>query len=322
MVSVMRDKANITTGRSPAQGGRVPTVTVLMPLYNAVPFLAQAIESILAQSYTDFELLIVDDGSTDDSAAIAAEYEQRDARVRLVRCPHQGVPTVNVGLGLVQSELLARMDADDVSQPLRLEKQHQYMTTHPECVAVGTWLIRTDPKLNPAGEQKPPLQHDEIDAALLRGDGSAIVQGTTMFRTSALKQIGGWRADFDWVEDLDLYLRLAEVGRLANLPVHLYQYRRHFQSVCARRYDVMCQNLARVLEEAWQRRGLPGQPDLSEVTARLGEGWSPAQYYRSWACHAMHQANGKLAREHAWQAVKREPMSLESWRVMYWSLAA
>lgn len=299
-----------------------PVVSILMPVFNTAKYLRAAILSILNQSFSDFELIIVDDGSTDESLEIAQVHARKDPRIRLLVCPHQGIRSVNQGLAVARGIFLARADSDDVNHPQRLEEQVTFLERHPECVAVGTWLMRTDPNLEPTEEQHPPTEHKAIEAALLRGDASAVVQGTAMFRTSALRQVGGWRDRYDWVEDLDLFLRLAEIGRLANIPRVLYWYRRHVESVCARRYEVMATYITEVVKEAWQRRGLAGEPDLRELKARLRTPWRAADYYRSWACYALQHKNRRTARHHAIAALTREPWNIESWRVLYWALAA
>src|SRR3954468_5693657 len=119
-----------------------PTVSVLLAVYNARRYLRQAIDSILAQTFTDFEFIIIDDGSTDDTLAILREYEKRDGRIRLISRPNKGLTTtLNEGLALARGEFLARMDGDDVALPTRFEKQVTYLRDHPECVLVGSRVL-------------------------------------------------------------------------------------------------------------------------------------------------------------------------------------
>lgn len=296
-----------------------PAVSVVMPVYNARPYLAEAVRSILGQTWRDLELIIADDGSSDGSARLALQLADEDARIRVLLLPHRGIDTMNIAVAAARGELIARMDADDVSEPTRLFEQTAFLDQHPEVVAVGTWLTRTDPFGSPAGEQCPPTDHAAIDAGLLRGEGSPIVQGTTVYRRAALQAAGGWRSTFGWVEDLDLFLRLAEVGQLANLPRHLYRYRRHPQSVCPTHYEAMRGRIADVVAAARQRRGLP-PASSRELRSELPPQHSTAELYRNWACHAMHQHKPTLARHHAMQALRHEPWSRRSWRVMAWAL--
>ena len=297
-----------------------PRVSVVMPLFNALPYLAEAMESILSQTLRDIELIVVDDGSTDGSAALAMATARRDPRVRVLLRPHAGVEAVNVGVAAARAKYIARMDADDIAISTRLERQAAFLDAQGDCVAVGSWLERTDPFGSPAGLQETPVDHETIDGALIRGEGWPIVQGTTMYRKSALRAAGGWRADFGWVEDLDLFLRLAEVGRLANIPEVLYRYRRHPKSVCPSYYASMCERIADVVAAAYRRRGLGDPPAALALRPDLPKKHSTAELYRNWACHAIHRRRPRLARWHAAQALWREPWRLHSWRVLAWSV--
>src|ERR1700726_1508117 len=119
-----------------------PTISVLMPVYNAERYVAEAVESILSQTFADFEFIIIDDGSKDRSLAILEEYAARDPRIRLVSRPNTGiVKALNQGLALASGELVARMDADDIAMPERLAKQRDYLADHPECVMVGSRVL-------------------------------------------------------------------------------------------------------------------------------------------------------------------------------------
>jgi glycosyltransferase involved in cell wall biosynthesis len=303
--------------------GNAPRVSVLMPVYNAQDFLAEAIDCILSQTFTDWELICIDDGSTDASLTILQAYADRHARVRVITRPNTGiVGALNDGLDAAQGEYIARMDADDWCAADRLAKQIDYLDAHKECVALGTWVQRTDPFGSPAGEQYPPTEHDAIDHGLLAGDGSVLVHATLVMRADVLRKIAGWRAGTDWVEDLDLFLRLAEFGQVANLSETLYTYRRHVDSVCFRNYELMCKRLKDVLKEAYERRGIAELYDEQTVRPDLAPKQSRAEHYRNWACHAIHAGNKTLARKHALDALKIAPMSPRTWKVVYWALAA
>src|SRR5207237_10277673 len=119
---------------------QAPRVSVLLPVWNGEAFLEQAMESILRQTLSSFELIVIDDGSTDRSAAIAEEFASRDPRMRVLRRPHEGLSAaLNAGIAAARGEYVARMDADDISAPDRLRKQVAYLDAHPACVAVGAW---------------------------------------------------------------------------------------------------------------------------------------------------------------------------------------
>jgi len=306
-----------------AQSANPPRVSVLMPVFNAQTYLAEAMDSILEQTFTDFELVCINDGSTDNSLEILRTYRASDPRVHIISRPNTGiVGALNDGLKVVRGDLIARMDADDTCRVDRIEKQVAFLDQNPQCIAVGSWITRTDPYGFPAGTQTPPLTHDEIDAKLMEADGSVLVHATLIMRRQALVAIGGWDNRYNWVEDLDLFLRLTEHGRVANLPEYLYTYRRHMGSVCFRNYEIMCDRLKQVLIEAYKRRGRTDIPDLIHIRPELPEKQSNAVHYRSWACHAIHNGNRRIACKHALNAVRYEPLSSESWKVMYWALSA
>src|SRR5258706_14041022 len=116
-----------------------PAVSVVMPVYNGERYLASAIDSILAQTFTDFELIAVDDGSTDSSLPMLKRYAERDPRVRVISRPNTGiVGALSDAIAAARAPLIARMDADDLSLPLRFERQVAYLSGHPQCVLVGT----------------------------------------------------------------------------------------------------------------------------------------------------------------------------------------
>ncbi len=300
-----------------------PRVSVLMPVYNAEAYLAEAIDCILAQTFDDWELICVDDGSTDASLTILRSYASRFACVRVITRPNTGiVGALNDALAAARGEYIARMDADDWCAEDRFERQVSYLDAHPGCAALGTWVQRTDPLGSPAGLQEPPTDHTAIDRGLLAGDASVLVHATLMMRGDALRTIGGWRLGTDWVEDLDLFLRLTEHGNVANLPAHLYTYRRHVQSVCFRNYELMCRRLKEVLREAYDRRGILDQYNDTVIRTDLAPRQSAAEHYRNWACYAIHAGNKPLARKHAADALRHAPLSPRTWKVVYWALAA
>ena len=159
-----------------------------MPVFNAMPYLCEAIDSVLAQTFADFELIAVDDGSTDASLATLRDVARRDPRLKIVSRANTGiVGALNDGLAVARGDFIAHMDADDTCDPTRLAQQVAYLTRHPACVAVGTGCTRTDPTGSFAGIQRPPADHASIDAALLQADGGALIHATLMMRHDALR---------------------------------------------------------------------------------------------------------------------------------------
>ncbi len=151
----------------------VPPISVYMPAYNVGLYVRQAVESILAQTFNDFEFIIIDDGSTDDTLAIVQELAARDSRLRVISRPNVGVAaTANEAIGYCQGEFLARIDGDDVAMPARLEKQLAYMRANPQCVVVGSAVLLIDEAGLPLFEMPHvKFSHDEIEDALWSAGG-------------------------------------------------------------------------------------------------------------------------------------------------------
>ena len=214
-----------------------PKVTVLMPVYNGERYVGEAIESILAQTFTDFELLIVDDGSTDRTLSILREYARQDRRVVVLQNgSNLGlVPTLNRGLSATRGEYIARMDADDVSLPERLARQVAYMDQHPEVGVLGTNIVYIDAegRLLNGGRPKArrPMSSTLIHWMLLWR--CAIYHPTVMIRRSVLEQTGfTYDPNFRHAEDRDLWTRLAKRTTIASLPDVLLHYRIRPTSIC------------------------------------------------------------------------------------------
>lgn len=284
-----------------------------MPVYNAQRYLAPALDSILAQTFGDFELIAVDDGSKDNSLSILNDYASRDARVRVISRPNTGiVGALTDGIAAARAPLIARMDGDDLSLPQRFEKQITYLNAHPECVLLGTQVLLIDDEGAPIrikGETR--FTHDEIDYAHLNRSWP-VVHPTVMMRRSAIDAVGGYREEFKWLEDLDLFLRLAEVGKLANLPDVLLHYRMHLSSVCHTHKDAQAELRVKLYAQTRQRRGLPAG-DLSLPTTSIK---TEGDQHRLWAWWALKDGNVSTARKHAFQSLRKSPFEKESWRIV------
>jgi glycosyltransferase involved in cell wall biosynthesis len=242
-------------------------VTVLMPVHNAGPHLSLAIDSILQQTYRTFEFLIIDDGSIDDSPATIERFAALDARIRGVRTAHQGVAaTLNLGLELARGTIIVRMDADDVSCPERIERQLAFLAEHPDCPIVGTAVRLIDDTGRPLGQTSHPTKSADIEQDLL-GGRSCLAHPTVAFRRDVVRAIGGYRAIFEHAEDFDLWLRLSEHHRLANLADVLVDLRCHATNVSRRRrYE---QALVAHIATLAARGRRAGRPDPTAGLTRL-----------------------------------------------------
>jgi glycosyltransferase involved in cell wall biosynthesis len=294
-----------------------PLISVLMPVYNAERYVAEAVESILAQSFRDFEFIIIDDGSTDGSLAILEKYAARDERIRLISRPNTGlVGALNEGLSMARADLIARMDADDIAMPERFASQAEYLSNHHEVVAVGGRILAIGPFGDDLTEMLDHESHEVIDREHLRANCS-IAHPAAMIRASSLLAIGGYRAKYWPAEDLDLWLRMAEVGHLANLSEVVLKYRQNPQSIGHTQWFQQRERSQAAVADACVRRGLSYEEDN-----RLVQGEPPSQIdlHRKWAWWALTSGHIGTARRHAFSAFRRAPFAVQSWRVVYCAL--
>lgn len=281
-----------------------PRVSVILPSYNCPKYIVAALKSLQRQTMGDFEAIIIDQ-STDATPVLINDFVRRDPRFRVIYRSTPGiVPALNAGLAEARGEYIARMDADDIALPRRFARQLEYLDHHPECVALGCAVLHVDPDNAPIRCLGQPLTHEEIDARHLRGRSGALAHPTLMARRGALLAVGGYRPEYADVEDLDLFLRLAEHGRLANLPQVLYRFRLHFGSVTHQRGRRQLELTVRTVREACTRRGLP-QPQLHDLP--LPHDVSPFERMLFWAVSALRGGYPATCRKYAWQAWRMRP---------------
>jgi glycosyltransferase involved in cell wall biosynthesis len=287
-------------------------VSVLLPVYNASRYLGGAVESILRQTHREFEFLILDDGSRDDSLAQLRRFEQRDSRVHVISRPNTGiVGALNELVALAKGEWLFRMDADDVARPERFARQLAYLGANPDCVALGSRALFMDPDGSPLVEFIDCFDHSDIERTLMR-PAIGILHPTVAMSRRAVLAVGGYRADYPHVEDLDLFLRLGEVGRLANLPEVLLDYRNHFTNVSHSNATEQSAAALRAVADACARRGM-GAPVLAPPAA-ISE--SRLDLHRKWVWWALAGGHRRTAGKHALQVLKNAPLSGQSWRLL------
>ncbi len=213
-----------------------PAVTVLMAVYDPpLEMLDQALESILCQTFTDFEFLIVDDGSRSPVVRrFLAQRAKYDVRIRIAGEPHRGLTaSLNRGLALARGTWIARQDADDWSEPVRLERQMEYVGAHPDTTVLGTGSWTHQQNGRPLWPLRLPTTYADILVWLPRGN--PFVHGSVIFPRAAAVSAGGYREEFHCSQDYDFLWRLAERGNAANLAEPLYHYRYTSASVSASR---------------------------------------------------------------------------------------
>lgn len=209
-----------------------PRVTVLMSVYNGEKYLRAAIDSVLNQTFRDFEFLIIDDGSRDRSREIMAEYQ--DPRIRLLpNAQNIGlIGSLNAGIDAARGELIARQDCDDILEPHRLQTQVAYFDEHSDAVLVGAWLRLIDERDAEITVWRYPETDLEIRWKSMFN--AAVAHPAAMFRTKVVRQVGGYGRDFVLAEDYELWSRLGQQGRMYNIPQILQHYRVHTGSVTTR----------------------------------------------------------------------------------------
>ena len=201
---------------------KIPVVSVIVPVYNTESFIAEAIESILNQTYSDFELIIIDDYSTDSTREIINKYT--DPRINFVsKSTHTGlVSSLNLGIALSKGEFIARMDGDDVSCLTRFEKQVNFLKANPNIALCGTWfqLLSTQEII------KYPLEPENIKIALL--DYCPFGHPTVMFRRDFITVNNiRYNEEYKSAEDYELWTRIVAIGKSVNIPEPLLSYRLH-----------------------------------------------------------------------------------------------
>ena len=300
------------------QEDRPPVVSVLIPVHDGGAFFRAAVESVLAQTFRDFECLILDDGSTDGSGKIADELARRDPRVRVIRRENRGlVATLNELADAARGEFLARMDADDVCLPQRLARQLEFLLWHPAAVCVGCayWMI--DESDRRIAQIRVPADDAAIQRSALRGH-APISHPSAMIRASALRRAGGYRAAFYPAEDLDLWLRLGELGTLANLAEPLLCYRVRSDSISGRAAQGRQRDAARrACADAWARRGIAD--GRFEATAEWRPDETPVSRMRfalqyGWMAYAA--GFRRTAMVYGFKAIRALPARQEGWRLL------
>ncbi|MEM6560325.1 MAG: glycosyltransferase family A protein [Planctomycetota bacterium] len=213
-------------------------ISVTMPAYNAAAFLGVAIQSILDQTHRELELIVIDDGSSDQTLAIARGFAERDGRVVVLETPHGGVSAArNAGIAAARYPWIAVMDADDVAAPHRLARQLEAADREPGVVmwASHVWDI------GPTGEKFGVDAKGPPDVAAfeeLRAGGELVMlkHSTVMFRKADAEKVGGYDSRFDSAEDAEFFDRMAELGPIVSIPEPLVSYRRHGESLTMHKF--------------------------------------------------------------------------------------
>lgn len=275
-------------------------VDVLIPAYNAAGTLLQSLASISAQTLSDIRILVVDDGSTDDTPALLAEAAAKDSRIVLIRRDNGGiVEALNQGLAACTADYVARFDADDLAYPHRLERQLAYLEANPDCAAVGCDVDHIDEHGAPIEGLPRPGSPAGADPASVPAREPYLIHPFLLARRAAMAEAGGYR-HVPNSEDSDLYWRMEERGRLHNLDERLGQYRMHMGSISG----------ASVLGGRVMAIG----SQLGALSARRRRAGKPDLVFTKDDAPAL-KAAGTLEAMHAYAARRLEPAEAEHLRL-------
>jgi glycosyltransferase involved in cell wall biosynthesis len=247
----------------PARDGVV--VSVIMPVRNGAAYALGAARCVLDQSYERLELIVIDDHSEDDTVGALSALD--DPRLRIVSSPDRGlVAALRHGTSIAHGDLVARMDVDDVCDVDRIERQVEFMASHPAAVVVGSSFEVVD--VDGRHVRFEPALGSDADLRRELYVRNPLGHGTTMMRRSVLDAVGGYRSTFPHAEDYDLWVRLATAGELGALPEPLYRWRRHDESASATHHRAQVASTAQIQAGLWLEP--PVSLGVDELRRRLG----------------------------------------------------
>lgn len=291
-----------------------PLISVLMPVYNVEKYISDAIESILSQTLKNFEFIIIDDGSIDDSKKIIIEYQKKDSRIKFISRENKGIVfTRNELLSIANAPYFAIMDSDDISYPERLSEQFSFLKNNSDYLIVGCRDLLIDPDGDPIMVINNLFEHDEIDFANLNVTTFQTLNAY-MAVTEAVKGIGCYRESVVYAEDRDLFLRIAEIGKVKVLPKVLYKYRQHFVSTCVEKVDEVGMFVEQVILDAFRRRNLT-PPKFEHIKTTQVK--KRKDYFSAWAWFAFKSNYLSTARKYAFRLAVYEPISYNTWLLVY-----
>jgi len=290
-----------------------PVVSVVMSAYNAAPFIRAAVDSVLAQTFRDLEVVVVDDGSTDETPQVLAEID--DPRLVLIRQENAGhAGGLNTGLEAVRGDFITFLDADDLCDPTRVEKQHAALEANPNIHGVGTWEVVVDQDGNPLSYPTQPCEPDQIRGAY--AEGRMGLNGmSVMVRAEVFDTVGRFRPAIDPCHDLDMWMRVTERFDVACLPECLYIYRQHPHATSHSR-KAHVRFLRRVVVDLQQERLAGGTDRLHRgepiEVPTLAEEAGRTSYRRAMAWYHAERSR-RLAHESRWGLALRSAAT--SWRI-------
>jgi glycosyltransferase involved in cell wall biosynthesis len=289
-----------------------PLVSVIMSVFNGEQYLKSSVDSILEQTYSNIEFIIVNDGSSDGTFSILQGYT--DPRVKRVdQTENIGLTrSLNHAIRECNGDFIARQDSDDISERGRLRAQLDYLGTHPGTAAVGTWALQIDED----GDEIGLLKRETGTAAIASrmAEENQFHHGSAMFRRSALEIVGGYREHFKYAQDYDLFLRLALKFDLANLPTPMYR-KRHTQDAVSIVHSSQQKYYSDLALKLYRQRAEFGRDDLDkgEVMAALPVNTAamPGAYEKNLVYMYLRSDKHRKARPYILNSIKATPLNLK-----------
>ena len=303
-----------------------PEVSVVLSVYNDVDRVSSAVDSIRAQTLTEWELIAIDDGSSDGCGAILDKLAAADGRIRVIHQENFGLTRALIrGCEEARGEFIARQDADDVSHPDRLGRQATLLANESGIGFVSCWTQCIGPEAEPLEVVKRPADSELATRQLLNERLGPPAHGSVMFRRTLFEEVGGYRAEFYFGQDSDLWLRMAERARIGYVPEVLYQCRRDPKSISG-----SCRPLQKRFGELGQscravrRMGAAEEPHLAvaaALTERILHDRANGGLFRDNAAVEMAyligsrlaQDGDRRAAKYLWRAIRGRPWSWQAW---------
>lgn len=310
-----------------------PVVTIVMAARNAERYLSETMDSLLAQTFSAWELIAIDDGSTDTTRDILQRYAANEPRIHIIEQAGAGLAaSLNNGIAAAQGKYIARIDADDIAMPQRLEKQVAWLEAHPNVDVLGSAALYLADGVRTTIAIHVPSEPAQIERAMQRGN--CMIHPAVMMRSEAVRAAGGYRSCFVAAQDYDLWLRMLERGQLANLAEPLIYYRFHAEQaplLKLRRqvWGVQAAQFAAGRRKAGEPDPLDGVDEITqEVVTKLGftqrEHNAIADAFESRI--ATHLLLGQREQAHAYGEALKAEVDTAHWRSLYrprlqWQLA-
>ena len=306
-----------------------PRISVVMGIYNGAEHLAFTIESVLSQTMTDLEFIIVDDGSTDETPELLERFANADSRLIVVTQENAGLTkALMAGCSQARGEFIARQDVGDGSLPNRLQKQLDFLEANPDVVAVGGGCRRIGPKGEFLGETVHDMNPKEVTDYFL-SDGIGLSHPVSMYRREAYEAAGGYRSEFRFAQDTDLWFRMLRVGYLANVSEVLVELRNDVYGISSSSHDRQ-RILAMLAWESFQAIER-GDSDAAILEHAKKVSWekltqtqtiAPAQAKaraENFIGSQLYALGDSRCREYLWRAVRSRPYWLRPWTKLFLS---